>query len=70
MSASVTVKAAGVMAVLGATTRSAMALITGALAMLSGTTCVTLPLEPLALHGLVSVSVSLVVVGLANSSKS
>ena len=43
-----------------------IALMTGALTMLIGTTCVVLP----PIHGLVSVSVSLVVVGLATSSKS
>ena len=48
----------------------AMALITGVLTMLIGTTCMVLPLVPEAVHGLVIVSVSLVVVGLANSSKS
>ena len=47
-----------------------IALMTGVLTMLIGTTCMVLPLVPEAVHGLVIVSVSLVVVGLANSSKS
>ena len=47
-----------------------IALITGTFTMLIGTTCTTLPLLPPTVHGAVRVSVSLVVVGFATSSKS
>ncbi|MEI6801327.1 MAG: hypothetical protein WCO04_19245, partial [Pseudomonadota bacterium] len=45
-----------------------MALMTGALTMLIGTNCTTLPLLPPTVQGAVRVSVSLVVVGFATSS--
>ena len=70
VSPSVTVKVSDGTALPRLVSLSATAVMTGAFTIWIGTVWTTLPLVPPADHGEVSVSVSLVAVGLATSSKS